>query len=121
MKSENTLIKVLKGLTIAIMVWMGYIVVSTSMESNLFEEWHTLGGIPWMRATLWDFYANVLVIYLWVCYKERTLAQRIIWLILLCCLGSIATAAYVFIQLFKLKPGEGLKELLSKRHPHAEF
>jgi len=41
--------------------------------------------------------------------------MRIIWLILLCALGSIATCAYVFIQLFRLKPGEGIKELLSNR------
>jgi len=94
---------------------MVYVVASTSVESNLVKEWHTLGAIPWMRATLWDFYANVLVIYLWVCYKERSLASRIIWLILLSALGSIATCAYVLIQLFKLKPGEGLRELLISR------
>src|SRR6202012_1209490 len=99
----------------ALGLWMCYVVISTSAESNLFKEWHTLGAIPWMRATLWDFYANVLVIYLWVCYKERSLASRIIWLILLCALGSIATCGYVLWQLFRLKPGEGLKELLTGR------
>lgn len=109
---------VLTGLKVgiaAVAVWMGYVVISTSIESNLFKEWHALGAIPWMRATLWDFYANVLVIYLWVCYKERSLASRIIWLILLCALGSIATCGYVLWQLFRLKPGEGLKELLLAR------
>jgi ABC-type cobalamin transport system permease subunit len=106
----------LKILVAAVGAWMIYVVTSTSLHSNLFKEWNALGAIPWMRATLWDFYANVLVIYLWVCYKERSLAMRIIWLILLCALGSIATCAYVLIQLFKLKPGEGLKELLINRN-----
>jgi hypothetical protein len=41
---------------------------------------------------------------------------KIIWLILLVTLGSIASCAYVLIQLFKLKPGEGLKELFSKQN-----
>lgn len=86
------------------------------MQSNLFKEWNFLGSIPWMRATLWDFYANVIVIYLWVCYKEKGILAKLIWLILLVALGSIASCAYVLIQLFRLKPGEGLKEFFSKQN-----
>jgi len=97
-------------------IWMCYVVISTSINSNLFKEWDFLGAIPWMRATLWDFYANVAVIYLWICYKEKAVAPKIIWLILLVALGSIASCAYVLIQLFRLKPGEGLKELFSKQN-----
>jgi predicted permease len=67
-----------------------------------------------MRATLWDFYANVTVIFLWVCYKENSIALRILWLILLVTLGSIASCAYVLIQLFRLKRGQGLKEFFGK-------
>jgi hypothetical protein len=69
-----------------------------------------------MRATLWDFYANVTSIFLWVCYKEKNIALVILWLILLVALGSIATCAYILIQLFKLQPNEGLKELFSKQN-----
>jgi amino acid permease len=97
-------------------IWMCYIVISTSINSNLFKQWDFLGSIPWMRATLWDFYANVTAIFLWVCYKEKSIALRITWLILLVALGSIATCAFVLIQLFKLKPGEGLKEFFSKQN-----
>lgn len=93
---------------------MSYEVISTSLESNLFREWDFLGGIPWMRATLCDFYANVLLIFVWVCYKEKYLALKVLWLILLCLLGSIATCVYILIQLFKLKPGEGLRELFAR-------
>ncbi len=49
---------------------MVYVVIRTSLESSLFEQWDFLGAIPWMRATLWDFYANMLVIYLFVLYRE---------------------------------------------------
>jgi len=97
-------------------VWMCYTVVSTSLNSNLFKEWDFLGSIPWMRATLWDFYANVTVIFLWICYKEKGIVFKIIWLILLVALGSIASCAYVLIQLFRLKPNEGIKELLTKQN-----
>jgi len=97
-------------------VWMCYTVVTTSLANNLFQQWHMLGDIAWMRATLWDFYANVTVIFLWVCYKEKSIAIKILWLILLVALGSIASCAFVLIQLFRLKPGEGLKELFGKKN-----
>lgn len=110
------MISFLKILFTALFIWMCYVVITTSMESSLFKEWDFLGGIPWMRATLWDFYANVLVIYIWLCYKEKQLLSKIIWLILLVTLGSIASCAYVLIQLFRLKPSEGLKELFAKQN-----
>jgi hypothetical protein len=110
------MITALKVIFSILLVWMCYVVISASLQSNLFKEWDFLGAIPWMRATLWDFYANVFVIYIWVCYKEKGLARKIVWLILLVTLGSIASCTYVLIQLFRLKPGEGLKELFSKQN-----
>lgn len=95
---------------------MCYIVISTSLQSNLFKDWNFLGAIPWMRATLWDFYANVLVIYVWICYKEKGIGRKIVWLILLVTLGSIASCTYVLIQLFRLKKGAGLETLFSKQN-----
>src|ERR1700712_4990071 len=77
------MITFLKILFSCVLVFMCYEVISTSLASNLFEQWDFLGGIPWMRATLWDFYANVLVIFTWIAYKEKSLALKIIWLILL--------------------------------------
>ncbi|MBB6112116.1 DUF1475 family protein [Mucilaginibacter lappiensis] len=110
------MITTLKIIFSILFVWMSYVVISTSMESNLLKEWDFLGSIPWMRATLWDFYANVLVIYLWVCYKEKGVLLKIVWLVLLVMLGSIATIAFVLIQLFHLKENEGLKELFTARN-----
>lgn len=93
-------------------LFMVYMVVSTSLESSLFKEWAFLGSIPWMRATLWDFYANVLVIYLWVVYRERSKVTMILWAVLFFTLGSIATIGYTLIQLFGLKQGEGIQKIL---------
>ncbi len=99
-----------------LLVWMGYQVINTSIHSNLFQQWDYLGSIPWMKATLWDFYANVTAIFLWVCYKEKNIGLKLLWLVLLVALGSIATCVYILIQLFKLKQNEGLKEFLSKQN-----
>lgn len=110
------MINFLKVLFSLLLVWMCYTVISTSINSNLFSQWDFLGSIPWMRATLWDFYTNVTVIFVWLCYKENQLYLKLIWLVLLATLGSIASCAYILIQLFKLKPGEGLKELFGKQN-----
>lgn len=106
------MINALKVLFSIMLIWICYNVITTSIQSNLFKEWDFLGSIPWMRATLWDFYTNVLIIYLWICYKQKGISAKVIWLILLVTLGSIASCAYVLIQLFRLKPNEGVKQLL---------
>lgn len=110
------MITFLKVLFSAVFVFMCYKVITTSLESSLFKEWDFLAAIPWMRATLWDFYANVLVIYVWLCYKEKSLFLKILWLVLLVCLGSIGSCAYMLIQLFKLNKNDTLKELFTKQN-----
>jgi len=109
------MITTLKVLFSAVFVFMTYSVITTSMQSNLFKEWHYLAGIPWMKATIYDFYCNALPIMIWVAYKETNWFSKILWIILLAGLGSIATAGYILLQLFKLKDGEGVKELLLKK------
>jgi hypothetical protein len=107
---------ILKITVTLIFLWMVYVVYTTSVSSNLFKEWDSLALIPWMKATLWDFYANVFFIFLWVCYKEPSWFVKILWLVLLVCLGSIATAAYILIQLFKLQPGEPVENVITSRN-----
>jgi Protein of unknown function (DUF1475) len=57
----------------------------------------------------------VLVIYLWVVYRERNIAVLILWAFLFFALGSIGTIGYVLIQLFRLKEGEGIEQLLQPK------
>jgi len=57
-----------------------------------------------------------LLIALWVLYKEKALWSKTVWVLLLAGLGSIATSAYVLIQLFRLKKGESIVDLLIKQN-----
>ena len=102
-------------LFITVFLWVTYVVIETSYQSNLFKEWDFLASIPWMRATLWDFYANIFVLLVWVYYKETNIAFKGLWTVLFITLGSIAVTGYVLLQLFRLKPGDGLKNILLKR------
>jgi H+/Cl- antiporter ClcA len=109
------MITALKVIFSALLIWVIYVVISTSLESSLIEQWSFLGSIPWMRATLWDFYANIFIITLWMFYKEKSIFPKIVWVILFVCLGSIATCSYILIKLFKLKQGDGVKELIGNK------
>jgi hypothetical protein len=111
----NLMVTFLKYVMAGLGLFMLYTTVVTSLESNLVAEWSTLAAIPWMRATLIDFYINIAVIFLWVVYKERTLGARLIWLVLLLTTGSMAATAYVVIQLHRLKPGESWELALMRR------
>lgn len=109
------MIAALKIIFSALLIWVCYIVISTGLQSSLFTEWEALSAIPWMKATLLDFYANIFIITLWMFYKEQSVSSKIVWLILFVCLGSIATCTYVLIKLFKLKTGQGVAELVGER------
>lgn len=109
---KNILISIVS----VVFVWVVHVVVETSMQSNLFKEWDYLMSIPWMKATLWDFYANIFVLLLWVYYKESHLAMKAIWTILFITLGGIAVTGYVLLQLMKLRAGDGLDKVLLKNN-----
>ncbi|KAL0925276.1 hypothetical protein M5K25_003597 [Dendrobium thyrsiflorum] len=84
----------------ALGIIMSAIVVYTLVTDG--SPFHMELLTPWMAATLIDFYINVFAISVWVFHKESTWISAIFWVCLLICLGSIATCAYVVIQLFKL-------------------
>lgn len=106
----------LKYFLFIVLIFMIYIVISTSLKSNLFTEWDYLMSIPWMQATLWDFYANMLLISLWVVYKERKFWKSILWMILFFLMGSIGTILYILVQIFSLKKEDSFEALLTKRN-----
>ena len=97
-----------KYVSVVLGLLMLYTTIETSLASNLLEEWPALLSLPWMRATLVDFYINIAFIFLWVVYRERSLAAKVGWLIALVLLGSMATAAYVFLQTRSLRQGDDI-------------
>jgi hypothetical protein len=105
----------LKAFLSAAWLWMAFVVISTSLESSLFDQWNFLASIPWMRATLWDFYANILVIYLWVLWRESNVAIKLLWAILFFCLGSLASIAYALIQLFPIRNDANLSRVFLRK------
>lgn len=104
----------LKCLFAAIFLWMTVFTIRTSLAVSLWSAWDSFGANPWAVATLYDAYCGFITFWVWVAYKERTLASRILWLLLILGLGNIATSLYVLIQLFRLKPGQPVEALLTR-------
>jgi Protein of unknown function (DUF1475) len=99
----------------AIFIWMTFATIRTSFTIGLVEAWPSYAANPWAIATLYDAYCGFITFYVWVLYKERGLAARILWFLLVMGLGNIAMSLYVLIQLFRLKPDQPVESILWSR------
>ena len=107
----------LKLLFAAIFLWMVGMTTYVSLHKSIMLagsefSWQTS---PWAVATLFDAYFGFTTFFVWVCFKERTNAARVLWFFLIMALGNIAMSAYVLRQLFKLGDDEPLSNLLLRR------
>jgi Protein of unknown function (DUF1475) len=106
---------VLKLLFATIFIWMTVLTIRTSLAVSLWDAWDSYAANPWAVATLYDAYFAFITFWVWVAFKERQLWLRILWLVLILGLGSIAMSLYVLIQLFRLKSEEPVEALLRRR------
>ena len=108
------MIKLLKLLFGTIFVWMVVVTVRTTMQISIPAAWDSFAANPWAVATLYDAYFGFITFWVWVAYKEVALLSRIVWLVLILCLGNIAMSLYVLIQLVRLKPGQTVEALFRR-------
>lgn len=99
------------------LVLLGMLAVTTvaSFDRGVFDAASDLWSDPWFRATLADAYFGFLAVYLWIAYKERGWARKVLWFVLLALLGNIAIAVYVLIQLYRLPAGASMEDLLLRK------
>jgi hypothetical protein len=105
----------LKLLFAFIFVFMVGMTIHTSLQQPI---WQARGGFvnnPWAVATLYDAYFGFFTFFCWLAWRERALASKILWFILIMLLGNIAMSLYVLIQLFQLKSDEGVAALFQQK------
>lgn len=110
---------VLKALFSAILVSMLVVTTTASLKQPLWD-WGGLTREPdrwWTIATLFDAYFGFLTFYAWVFYKEPGVRGRAGWFVAIMLLGNIAMAAYVLLQLGRLREGDAVEQLLLRRQP----
>ena len=98
-------------------ILLAMIVATTdaSLKQNIWDCWPGLRAQPWAIATLFDAYCGFITFFVWVAYKEINTVRRVTWFVLIMCLGNIAMASYVLIQLFRLKTEEPVESMLWSR------
>jgi hypothetical protein len=99
----------------AIFVWMIVLTVRTSLVVSLWSAWASFAANPWAVATLYDAYFGFFTFWLWVAWRERTVWERVLWLVAIFALGNIAMSLYVLIQIFRLRADEPVDALFRRR------
>jgi hypothetical protein len=100
------------GLFTIILLSMLVLTFQANLERSVFQAGRGLWPDAWFLATLLDAYFEFVIFYVWVAYKEKTYASRILWFVLIMGLGNMAIALYGLLQLRKLQPGERRGKLL---------
>jgi hypothetical protein len=105
----------LKLLFAGIFVYMTAVTIRAGMAISLWDAWADYAANPWAVATLYDAYFGFLTFYVWVWFKERRVWLRVLWFVLIMCLGNIAMSMYVLIKLHRLKADEPAEAVLWTR------
>lgn len=108
----KTTLKLLFGF---IFIFMVVMTVRTSLQVSLWSAMPAFAASPWSMATLYDAYFGFLTFFCWLAWRERSLALKVVWFVLIMALGNIAMSAYVLSQLFSLKNEQGVGALFQQK------
>jgi hypothetical protein len=111
---NKTLLQILFGfILVSLLCYTTY----ASLQQSLLD-WQGLVRPPdnwWTIATLIDAYYGFLTFYVWVFYKETRWGARGGWFVAIMLLGNMAMAAYVLIELSRLREDEPASAILLRR------
>lgn len=71
----------------------------------------------WVVATLFDAYFAFIAFFVWVAWKETTLALRVLWFIAIILWGNLAMSLYLLVELFRISRIEELDQVFTRRNP----
>lgn len=100
---------------VVVLASMLWVTSWASLSCALWKTPREVATHPWFIATLFDAYWGFLTFFCWVCWKETSALARGAWLVAILLLGNIAMAVYMLIKLFRLREGEGARELIVNR------
>ena len=106
----------LKAIFALILLAMLSVTITATIDQNIFEAVGKMWPNWWFKATLADAYFGFLTFFVWVTYKELHLWRKLVWFASIMLLGNLATSAYMLLELFKLKEGDTMKTLLTRRN-----
>lgn len=106
----------LRALFILVLLSMVIVTSWAGMHTSLFNIPSGVRSHPWFIATLFDAYWGFVTFYVWVAWKEHSLAPRALWFIAIMALGNIAMSLYLLRELFRVSAHESLEAVFTRRH-----
>ena len=86
-----------------------------SLSENVWVGFEYLFANRWGIATLFDTYFSFTIIYLWMAYKEHSRFSRLLWLVLVYALGSIAVSVFVLREIYRVsKSGDSRENFIER-------
>jgi hypothetical protein len=103
---------------ILVLVGMMAVIGWASSQCALFDIPREVFTHPWFIATLLDAYLAFAAFWVWVAWKEGTLAARVLWLVTILLWGNPAIAGYMLLELARVRrAGGGLDAVFTTKRP----
>jgi hypothetical protein len=103
---------------IAVLVGMLAVITWASSQVALFDIPREVASHPWFLATLADAYLAFTAFWIWVAWKEQSLGARVLWLVNLLLWGNPAIAAYMLMEIGRVKrEGGGVDQVFTSKRP----
>lgn len=113
---DRKILHILKALFSLILLAMLSVIITASIDQNIFEAVGKMWPDWWFRATLADAYLGFLTFFVWVAYKELHLWRKLVWFASIMLLGNLGISAYMLLELYKLQIGDTVETLLTRRN-----
>lgn len=107
----------LRFLFIAVLASMVWVTSWASLQVSILAIPRDVFTHPWFIATLFDAYFGFLTFYVWLAWKEQSLAARVLWFVDVMLLGNLAMAIYVLVELFRIEESSQIAETITRRNP----
>jgi hypothetical protein len=113
---DRRVLYILRALFAFIFIAMLAVIITATIDQNIFEAVGKIWPNWWFKATLADTYFGFLTFFVWVAYKELQLWRKLVWFASIMLLGNLAMSAYTLLELFKLQKGDNFETLLTRRN-----
>jgi hypothetical protein len=108
----------LRVLFFTVLVGMLGVIGWASSRCALFDIPREVTTHPWFIATLLDAYLAFVAFWVWLAWKEGTLAARLLWLPALLLWGNPAIALYMLLEIARVKrEGGNLDTVFTAKRP----
>ena len=102
--AEKGLPAVMAGVTLILVVLSAFMVWG-AMSGNFADDLETMMSKPWGVVAVADVYAGLLLVALWIGYRERRPLVIGAWVVALSIIGNVASCIYVLIA-YKQSQGD---------------